>query len=57
MPFTKLHFEDIVGKGENAGGHHFLLKKGKHTVLVTIKLLSANAFNLDEAKICRLLKS
>ena len=44
MPFTKLHFEDIVGKGENAGSHHFLLKKANIPLLVTIKLLSANAF-------------
>ena len=55
----KRPFENIVGKGENAGNQHFLLfpqffhpsQKEFLCFLVTFKLLSANAFNLDQSKI------
>ena len=52
--------ENIVGKGENAGNQHFLLfarswhsyqghKASFKMILITIKLLYANAFNLDQS--------
>ena len=55
----KKAFENIVGKGENAGHQHFLLfpqcflpdQRQKIIILVTLTLSSANAFNLVESKI------
>ena len=52
-------FENIVGKGENAGNQHFLLFQQcfllfpiKNSIFLdTFILLSANAFNLDWSKI------
>ena len=52
-------FENIVGKGENAGNQHFLLfpqcflpfPKQVSFFSVTFILSSANAFNLDQSKI------
>ena len=53
----KKAFENIVGKGENAGNRHFLLfpqwfllYQGKKTCLQTSDLLSANALNLVKSK-------
>ena len=50
-------FENIVGKGENAGNQHFLLFpqclypfKTKFIFSAELSLLSANAFNLDQSK-------
>ena len=53
--------KNMVGKGEKAGDQHFLLyrqcflpylkKKKKYSIWATLKLLSANAFKLDMAKI------
>ena len=52
------HFENIVRKDENARNEPFLfyplsfsLAKRNCTACAAIKLLSTNAFNLDEAKI------
>ena len=55
----KRPFENIVGKGENAGNRHFLLfpqcfqhyHRQKVIFLSTFMLSSANAFNLDQPKI------
>ena len=55
----KKPFENIVGKGENAGNQHFLLfpqgflalLKTEIIILATFNLLSANAFNLDQYRI------
>ena len=52
-------FENILGKGENAGNQHFLpfpkyflhFQKQNSNFSVTIILLSAKAFNLDHSKI------
>ena len=52
-------FENIVGKGENAGDQHFLLfqqcflpvQKTNFNFSVRSILSSANAFNLDSSKI------
>ena len=51
-------FENKVGKGENAGNHHFLLfpvfstqSKKEIFILAMFYLLSANAFNLITSKI------
>ena len=50
-------FENIVGKGENAGNQHFLFfpqcfqPKSNFSFLVAFTLSSANAFNLDRSKI------
>ena len=50
--------ENIVGKAENAGYHHFLLfsqcfltYQKKNFIRATLKLLSTNAFNIDRSKI------
>ena len=51
-------FENIVGKGENAGNQHFLLfpqcflpvLKTIFNFSVTVALSSANTFNLDQFK-------
>ena len=58
-------FENIVGKGENAGNQHFLLflqcfppfLKEILIFSVIFILLSANTFNLDQSKICCFIKS
>ena len=54
----KRAFENIVGKGENAGHQHFLLfscflqlSKTKIIIQAKLDLSSANAFNLVKAKI------
>ena len=52
-------YEKIVGKGENADNHHFLLfpqllsslPKTNFSSLVTLTLSSSNALNLDQSKI------
>ena len=51
-------FENIVGKGENAGNQHFLLfptmfstvSKTEIIIVATLNLSSANAFKLDQSK-------
>ena len=50
-------FENIVGKGENAGNQHFLFfpqfslrPKQVFSFIVIFILSSANAFNLDETE-------
>ena len=59
-PFdVKKPFQNIVGKGENAGNQHFLLfpqfflllSKTEIIIYVTFILLSANAFNLEKVKL------
>ena len=55
----KRAFENIVGRGENAGNRHFLLfpqcfllfQNTEIIICVTFILLYANAFNLDQSKI------
>ena len=54
---TKNTFENIVGKGENAGYQHFLLfpqcfQPHQTEIMIsnTLMLSSANAFNFDLAK-------
>ena len=57
-PWIKKPFENIVGKGENAGNQHFLLFPAMFSIHpkktfffdVTFILLSAYAFNLDQSK-------
>ena len=52
-------FQNTVGKGENAGNHHFLLvppcllphPKEEIVILAMFNLSSANAFNLVTSKI------
>ena len=51
-------FENIVGKGENAGNPHFLhatmfsiLPNTEIIILAAFDMSSANAFNLDQTKI------
>ena len=59
MTLKKVAFENILGKGENAGNQHFLLfpkcflpfPKTNCNFSVTFILLSANVFNLDYSKI------
>ena len=59
MTLRRKAFENIVGKGENAGSKHFLLfptmfstlPNQNFNFLVTFILSSANAFNLDGSKI------
>ena len=61
MTVTKRPFENIEGKGENAGNQHFLLFAfptmfPTHPITnlyfsITFNLSSANAFNLDQSKI------
>ena len=50
----KKPFENIEGKGENAGNQHFLLfstlPKTNLNFSATVNLPSANAFNLDQSK-------
>ena len=56
----KMPFEKTEGKGENAGYQHFLLFpqcflpffKTNFNISGTFIVLSANAFNLDQSKIC-----
>ena len=58
MALVKQAFENIEGKGENAGNRHFLhfpkmfstLPKTKINLLETSILSSANALNLDRSK-------
>ena len=55
----KKAFENIVGKGENAGNQHFLLCPTMFSTLsereiiisAIFIMLSANAFNVDKSKI------
>ena len=62
MTLKKKPFENIVGKGENAGNQHFLLflqcflpiPKTIFVFKLNFILSSANAFNLEQSKICRL---
>ena len=59
MTLHRMLFENIMGKGENAGNQHFLLfpimfpilSRTKFFVKASFILSSANAFNLDQAKI------
>ena len=56
MTLYKNPFENIVGKGENAGNQHFLLFPQcflpfPKEFSVTFILLSANALNLDQFEI------
>ena len=59
MTMYKKPFENILGKGENAGNQHFLLfppcflpfPKTNFNFSFTFILLSANALNLDKSKI------
>ena len=51
-------FENIVGKGKNAGNKHFLLfpifstlPQTEIIILATLNLSSANTFNSDQCKI------
>ena len=52
-----MHFENILGKGENAGNQHLLLfpkmfsteLKTNSIISPTFKLSSANAFSSDES--------
>ena len=65
MSLNEKSFEKIVGKGENAGNQHFLffpqcflpLPKTSIEFLFKCIMSSANALNLDQSKICRLVKS
>ena len=61
-PLTTLKeeaFENIVGKGQNAGNQHFFpfptrfstLSEREISISLTSTMLSANAFNLDQSKI------
>ena len=45
-------FENILGKGENGGKQHFM--KENSMLVGRFNLSSANASNLDKAKICQL---
>ena len=57
MPLGQKAFENIVGKGENAGNQHFIFFPQSFllmiifTLWVTFILPSANGFNLDQSKI------
>ena len=46
MVTCKKPFENFVGKGENNG-----LSKKNCTISATLKLFSANSFNLDKTKL------
>ena len=48
MTLRNMPFENIVGKGENAG---MFLPKTNFNFSVTFILLSAKAFNFDQSKI------
>ena len=55
MTLKKKHFENIVGKGENAGNQNFILfpqcfPKTNFKFSVTLFLCSAYAFNLNQSK-------
>ena len=62
IPYGKA-FQNILGKEEDAGKQHFLLfpqcllsyqrqkSQFNNTYTLTCNLLSANAFNLDQAKV------
>ena len=58
MALRKKPFENIVGKGENAGNQHFLVipqcflsfPKTNFNFSVKFNLMSANALNLDQSK-------
>ena len=62
MTLRKKAFENIVGKGENAGHQHFLLfpqcfffffypfQKRKFFFSIKFNFSSANSFNLDQSK-------
>ena len=51
MTVIETVFENIVGKGENAGNHNvFYLSHTNSFVLVTDKLSPVNSFNLDKYK-------
>ena len=60
----KKNFENIEGKGENAGNQHFLLfpqcfptqSKTEISILPTSNLMSANALNLVTTQILLLVK-
>ena len=61
MPLGKKPFENTVGKGEIARNEQFLLYPVFFTFLQNfllfssnLKFLSADCFNLDQSKICRL---
>ena len=52
--FTMLRnrlFENVVGKGENAGNHNVFVPETEIFLKVTLDLSSAYAFNLVNAKI------
>ena len=58
MSFKKKPFENIVGKGENAGNQHFVLFhnvfypiKDRDQHLSCIKVVISNSFNLVRSKI------
>ena len=59
MTLEEKAFENIVGKGENAGNQHFLLFPQyflpflKQVLIFHFKIIlsSANAFNSDQSKI------
>ena len=67
MTLNDKAFENIVGKGENAGNQHFLLfppclqpspkKKFQFFSQIFNILSSANASNLNRLKFCDLVKS
>ena len=57
MTHKKSAFENIVGKGENAGNHHFLLfpqcflpKEKQIIILAILNFSYANVFNLVPPK-------
>ena len=54
MTLKKKPFENIVGKGENAGNQHFLLSRQCFLLISVFKLTfilsPANASNLDQSK-------
>ena len=61
MTLRKKAFENIVEKGENAGNQHFLLFLQcflpSHITLrfkIHVYFWSANAFNLEQSKVCLL---
>ena len=57
MTCRKKPLENVVERGENAGNQHFLLflqffstlSKTNFTISALLKLLSANALNLDKS--------
>ena len=50
-------FENTVGKGENARIVFSTCSKNFLPFSSNLKLLSTNSFNLEESKVCRLVKS